>query len=125
MVESSEAPQVPRRAVPVWVWFLAGNVLALGAIAGIGWHFLAPKPAPVESAHQSSGASRTTDRRALDDRSVADGSPDRRMTVEQVVKTIGHGVVLLTTFDSQNNKSALGSGFVIDPSGIAVTNFHV
>src|SRR5262249_20127860 len=126
MVEPREVPQVPRRAIPVWFWFLAGNVLALGAIVAVGWHFLVPRPpAPVESAHQPNTDSRTTDRRNSDDGMVAVGSSDRSMTVEQVVKKIAHGVVLLTTFDSQKNKSAIGSGFVIDSSGLVATNFHV
>src|SRR5262245_40363811 len=98
MVEPSEVPQIPRRGIPMWVWFLAGNVLALGAIAAVGWHFLAPRPpAPVESARPSNGDSRAPDRHRPDDSSFADGSSDRPMTVEQVVRKIGHGVVLLTT----------------------------
>src|SRR5262245_27998560 len=126
MVQPSELPQRPPRAIPMWVWFLAGNVLALGAIAAVGWHFLAPRPpAPVESARQSNADSRATGGRDSGDGKIADSSSDRSMTVEQVVKKIGRGVVLLTTFDSQKNRSGIGSGFVIDSSGLVATNFHV
>jgi len=80
MVEPSEAPQVPRRAIPVWVWFLAGNVLALVAIVAMGWHFLAPSPpAPVESARQSNADSRATGGRDSDDGKIADSSSGRSM----------------------------------------------
>src|SRR5262245_9853066 len=126
MVEPGQVPEVPRRAIPVWAWFLGGNVLALVAIVAVGWYFLTPKPPPPgEAARQPNADSGVRDSRDSDDAKIAVSSSDRSMTVEQVVKKIGHGVVLLTTFDSQNNKSGIGSGFVIDPSGLVATNFHV
>ena len=42
-----------------------------------------------------------------------------------VIDRVGPGIVLITTFDSADNRTGLGSGFLIDPSGRVATNFHV
>jgi S1-C subfamily serine protease/thiol-disulfide isomerase/thioredoxin len=135
MVDSSDRPQARRRTIPIWAWFLVGNVAVLAAILGIAWHYIDSRTnADLESKGGISGAHSAANGReqsssAAGDRKgdsvTADHDRNWPMTVEQVVKKIAHGVVLLTTFDAQNTRSAIGSGFVIDSSGLVATNFHV
>jgi hypothetical protein len=48
-----------------------------------------------------------------------------RYTVPQLVKTMAPAVVFIGKADSRGDVTSIGSGFVTDPSGIIVTNFHV
>lgn len=45
--------------------------------------------------------------------------------VAKVIKAVDDAIVLVTVFDSRGGRSGLGSGFVIDKSGLIATNFHV
>jgi S1-C subfamily serine protease len=45
--------------------------------------------------------------------------------LEDVVAYVKHGIVKIETSDSLNNRRGLGSGFVIDTSGLVATNYHV
>jgi hypothetical protein len=47
------------------------------------------------------------------------------MTVAELVKTVKPAVVYVATFDASGQQEGLGSGFVVDASGIVVTNLHV
>ena len=42
-----------------------------------------------------------------------------------MVAYVKHGIVKIETSDSFNNRRGLGSGFVIDTSGLVATNYHV
>lgn len=49
----------------------------------------------------------------------------RPMSVAELVRTVKPAVVYIATFDAKGQQEGLGSGFVVDPSGIVVTNLHV
>jgi S1-C subfamily serine protease len=49
----------------------------------------------------------------------------RRLTVGEIITKVGPGVVLLSCLDSKGKEYGLGSGFVIDSSGLVATSFHV
>lgn len=46
-------------------------------------------------------------------------------TPNNIYERIKKSVVLINSYDVNNNQSSLGSGFVIDQSGIILTNLHV
>ena len=43
----AEAPRTERRKWTKWIWITAGAVLAVAALAGLGWKFFLEKPIPV------------------------------------------------------------------------------
>lgn len=47
------------------------------------------------------------------------------MTVAELVRAVKPAVVYIATFDARGQQQGLGSGFVVDASGIIVTNLHV
>lgn len=51
--------------------------------------------------------------------------PATRYTVPQLVKTMAPAVVFIGKADGKGEVTSIGSGFVADPSGVIVTNFHV
>jgi hypothetical protein len=46
-------------------------------------------------------------------------------TASEIFKHAGPSVVLIQTYDDAGNVSGAGSGFVVDPDGRILTNFHV
>jgi S1-C subfamily serine protease/peroxiredoxin len=108
----------PRRRIPIWVWFAAANVLVLVA-AGTAYYLFF-------------GRGRST---AVNPRSIApapppaqpgDGTAGRpKLTVGQIIRQVDRGVVLITLENAKKNKIGLGSGFLIDRSGLVATNYHV
>ena len=46
-------------------------------------------------------------------------------TVEQIVRDSRDSIVVITTEGRDGNESGMGTGFVIDPSGLIATNLHV
>ena len=44
---------------------------------------------------------------------------------EDIIAYIEHGIVKIDVYDEFNNRQGLGSGFVIDKSGLVATNYHV
>ncbi len=48
-----------------------------------------------------------------------------RYTVPQLVKAMAPAVVFIGKADAKGQVTSIGSGFVTDPSGVIVTNFHV
>jgi trypsin-like peptidase len=55
---------------------------------------------------------------------VASAQPGR-MTITELVKAKAPAVVFIGNGDSKGEVKSIGSGFVVDPSGVIVTNFHV
>ena len=57
---------------------------------------------------------------------VADqAKPRAGAPLEDVVEYVKRGIVKIETSDTWNNRRGLGSGFVIDASGLVATNYHV
>src|SRR5262245_16528802 len=128
MSDGNEQPPVVRRGPPVWFWFLIGNAAVIAALATAGWMYLSSLRPPVVPAVVGQPKNDDGHRGEKNEPSVAEvqnSAPDRPLTVEQVVDKISRGVVLITTFNSQDQKQAIGSGFVIDARGFVATNFHV
>lgn len=48
-----------------------------------------------------------------------------RYTVPELVKAMAPAVVFIGKADAKGDVTSIGSGFVTDPSGVIVTNFHV
>ena len=55
----------------------------------------------------------------------APSPPSEPPTVQDVAQTVGKGIVLIAARDHYGATHALGSGFVIDRSGLVATNYHV
>ena len=49
----------------------------------------------------------------------------KRYTVPELVKAMAPAVVFIGNADAKGDVKSIGSGFVTDPSGVVVTNFHV
>ena len=47
------------------------------------------------------------------------------MTPVEIRRAYGDAVVTITTFSAAEDAVGLGSGFVVDPSGVIVTCYHV
>jgi len=47
------------------------------------------------------------------------------MTPVEIKRTYGDAVVLITTYSAAEDAVGLGSGFIVDPSGVIVTCYHV
>lgn len=52
-------------------------------------------------------------------------SAQKPMSVAELVRTVKPAVVYIATFNAKGEQQGLGSGFVVDSSGIVVTNLHV
>jgi len=89
------------------------------------------KTAPPVSkrAQESVAASEPSDRDTSDrPRNVASSDPvevSRPLTLRDVVQRTEAGVVLISLYDGLGTELGLGSGFLIDPSGLVATNYHV
>ncbi|MFN0052382.1 MAG: trypsin-like peptidase domain-containing protein [Planctomycetales bacterium] len=130
MAESDPQHSAHHRRSSVWVWLLAINALVLAALTGVGWHFVqSARRAAEERQDRIPTAPELTSPSppASSEKPIRESSAQGEMplTVEEIVKSIEGGVVFLTTFDSQGNRLAFGSGFVIDTRGLVATNLHV
>ncbi|MBI2825293.1 MAG: zinc-ribbon domain-containing protein [Planctomycetia bacterium] len=119
-----------RIEVPLWAWFAAGGVAVVLAVVAV---YLANRPsavaesakkpvdphAPVALNLNTAPFHPTVDRAAGTERPRA-GAP-----LEDIVAYLKHGIVKIETSDGWNNRRGLGSGFVIDASGLVATNYHV
>lgn len=54
-----------------------------------------------------------------------DNGRDKHPSVREIIERIGDAVVYITIVDSFGDEVALGSGIVIDASGLVATNYHV
>jgi S1-C subfamily serine protease/thiol-disulfide isomerase/thioredoxin len=107
------APTVPAQAVqqpgvPVGVNTGAAPIAAPGTIGPVnpgGGNATVAGPAATPIASQ-----------------VAAGGPP---TVAQIIERVEHGIVLITVRNAAGQEVALGTGFVIDASGLVATNYHV
>lgn len=55
----------------------------------------------------------------------ASAQAPRTMTVAELVRAVKPAVVYIATYDAKGQQEGLGSGFVVDASGVIVTNLHV
>lgn len=125
-----------RRAAPLpaWVLIVTGSVALVLMAAGL---FMILRPVRVANApstpapHEQAPASVDADfnrapfnphaqKDVVEAPKLPAGAP-----LEDVVEYVKHGIVKIETSDSFNNRRGLGSGFVIDPSGLVATNYHV
>jgi peroxiredoxin len=79
-----------------------------------------PAAAPVTTSRQNTAASNPAAAAG-----TAEGGSGGKSSTREIVDRIGGGIVLVNIFDASGKKVGLGSGFVIDPGGRVVTNFHV
>ena len=112
-MSEQESPK-PRRSLPIWVWFVLANVLVIVG-AGSAWvvwmnGHAAVAPPPLATPAKIEPAS---------------SSPRPQLSVGEIVNHVDRGVVLITLKNSKKENIGLGSGFVIDTSGLVATNYHV
>ena len=55
----------------------------------------------------------------------AGAAKPRRYTVPELVRSVAPAVVFIGNVDAQGQVQSIGSGFVVDPGGTIVTNYHV
>ncbi|MBX7168251.1 MAG: trypsin-like peptidase domain-containing protein [Pirellulales bacterium] len=118
-----------RFEMPLWAWFVLGGVAlvsALGATLYIGVMQRA-RNAELEARQQHRpGGKLRTDGFAPPPPAKRDvPKPLAGSSTSDIVEYAEYGVVKIETADEWNNRVSLGSGFVIDPSGIVATNYHV
>ncbi len=120
----------PRLRVPVWAWFAVGGFILLGTL---GWVVYISRQSSTAS---SAGSSDKHKQVKAEFRNAAPLNPDQPKKVdvakpapgaslEDVIAYIKYGIVKIETSDQWNNRRGLGSGFVIDKSGLVATNYHV
>ncbi|HEY4312671.1 MAG TPA: trypsin-like peptidase domain-containing protein [Pirellulales bacterium] len=121
---------------PPWAWLAAGTAALIFATAGL-IYALRPASSPraasgevaaARSAPQD-GEPTAFNRAPFNPHPRADAAdkpkPVAGAPLEDVVEYVKHGIVKIETSDSLNNRRGLGSGFVIDRSGLVATNYHV
>jgi hypothetical protein len=57
--------------------------------------------------------------------SAAPGAQSKRYTVPELAKSMAPAVVFIGNVDGRGQVQSIGSGFVVDPDGVIVTNYHV
>ncbi|MBX9790774.1 MAG: trypsin-like peptidase domain-containing protein [Pirellulales bacterium] len=136
------------KSIPVWVWFLAGAIAMFGTVGVTAYVKLKPHvvaqiektgsagkgkprrtraepPDPTKSKNYQ-GIKPRTEGFAPKPAEVIDlAKPDKNSSQEDIIDYIKYGIVKIETFDEYNNHRGLGSGFVIDASGLVATNYHV
>lgn len=55
----------------------------------------------------------------------AQATAPRTLSVAELVRQVSPAVVYIETFDAAGQQDGLGSGFIVDASGLVVTNLHV
>ena len=135
----------PSKSLPVWVWFIAGGLLLFGSVGVTAYVKLKPhvvaqvekaalpgkkKPRseprdPTQSKNYQGIKPRTEGFAPKPAEVVQLDKPTKDSSQEDIIEYIKYGIVKIETFDEYNNHRGLGSGFVIDPSGLVATNYHV
>ena len=138
----------PSKSLPVWVWFIAGGLLLFGSVGITAYVKLKPhvvaqieqieratpsgkkKPRseprdPTQSKNYQGIKPRTEGFAPKPAEVVQLDKPTKDSSQEDIIEYIKYGIVKIETFDEYNNHRGLGSGFVIDPSGLVATNYHV
>lgn len=122
-----------RKGVPVWAWFVTAGVLLLailGVVAYRAWEANAQQVAQLkrdpEERRKAQGNAPRTEGFALKPVEKLDlKKPGPGAATEDIIAYVEHGIVKIDVYDEFNNRKGLGSGFVIDDSGLVATNYHV
>jgi len=56
---------------------------------------------------------------------IFSSSVEATLTIPQIVEKYGKAVVLIATAKKDSGTIGLGSGFIVDPNGIILTNYHI
>ncbi len=120
--------------LPVWSWFAASGVVLATILAWAVIHHRRQvdlrqsrqAAADSDSAEQTptgrNGPSRPA--RPSSER-VESAKPAAGAPWEEIYPFVENGIVRIETYDRDNNRTGLGSGFVIDARGLVATNYHV
>ena len=92
--------------------------------AGLGWFARHHRPQSVATILESPQIKATSDSKPSPDANAA-ATPSRVLTAGDLYKQSSPGVVKITVYDDDGKAFALGSGFVVGPTGQIATNYHV
>ncbi|MGH9718238.1 MAG: trypsin-like peptidase domain-containing protein [Candidatus Acidiferrales bacterium] len=111
------APKQPRSKRSPIVPVLA--LLTMVAVGIFAWQFFVRKPPAAPSFMLKPFASSSAS-----PKSSAPPAP-RVLSGEEIFRMASGGMVLIETYDAEGRKRGQGSGFIVSPNGLALTNYHV
>jgi Trypsin-like peptidase domain len=95
-------------------------VVALGALGALAWrlgHPAAPSTTGIDAMMAVQPRSEVATVQAPPTPAV--------MSTQEIFQMASGGVTLIEVFDNEGNKRGQGSGFVVSPDGMTLTNYHV
>jgi S1-C subfamily serine protease len=136
---STRRPQRAAGTIPLPGWAIAailggvllfiGGVVSYVAMSGVSEPPKVAKKKPTKSEGKPKTTSNTGGSLKMDRPegmpSLADGKrPPANAPLEDIFAWVKPGIVVLEVFDG-GQEIGMGSGFVVDPAGVLVTNYHV
>jgi S1-C subfamily serine protease len=113
----------------VWV-LIVGVVLGGGAFGAYSVFFNDPRQVAQQPSQPREPRGPKLNRTPLLNPSTTQAAPvaprpQEGAPLEDIVEYVKHAIVKIDIYDEFNNRGGLGSGFVIDKSGLVATNYHV